>query len=81
MVIPISVKDNGAANPFTDTYVGILEPQPPPVVALGVGQTLKDSNHPGNRLFILLPSGKRFRSMMAKTVLALLIQILGNILF
>ncbi len=27
----------------------------------------KDSNHPGNRLFILLPSGKRFRSMMAKT--------------
>ncbi len=28
---------------------------------------LKDSNHPGNRLFISLPSGKRFRSMMAKT--------------
>ncbi len=28
---------------------------------------IKDSNHPGNRLFILLPSGKRFRSMMAKT--------------
>ncbi len=28
---------------------------------------LKDSTHPGNRLFILLPSGKRFRSMMAKT--------------
>ncbi len=27
----------------------------------------KDSNHPSNRLFILLPSGKRFRSMMAKT--------------
>ncbi len=27
----------------------------------------KDSNHPGNRLFMLLPSGKRFRSMMAKT--------------
>ncbi len=27
----------------------------------------KDSNHPGNHLFILLPSGKRFRSMMAKT--------------
>ncbi len=24
-------------------------------------------NHPGNRLFILLPSGKHFRSMMAKT--------------
>ncbi len=24
-------------------------------------------NHPGNHLFILLPSGKRFRSMMAKT--------------
>ncbi len=23
--------------------------------------------HPGNRLFILLPSGKRFRSLMAKT--------------
>ncbi len=28
---------------------------------------LKDSNHPGNHLFGLLPSGKRFRSMMAKT--------------
>ncbi len=27
----------------------------------------KDSNHPGHHLFILLPSGKRFRSMMAKT--------------
>ncbi len=27
----------------------------------------KDSNHPGNRLFIFLPSGKCFRSMMAKT--------------
>ncbi len=28
---------------------------------------IKDSNHPGNRLFITLPSGKRFSSMMAKT--------------
>ncbi len=28
---------------------------------------IKDSNHPGNRLVMLLPSGKRFRSMMAKT--------------
>ncbi len=28
---------------------------------------LKDSNHPGNHLFCLLPSGRRFRSMMAKT--------------
>ncbi len=28
---------------------------------------IKDSNHPSNRIFILLPSGKRFRSMMAKT--------------
>ncbi len=28
---------------------------------------IKDSNHPGNHLFISLPSGKRFRSMMAKT--------------
>ncbi len=28
---------------------------------------LKDSNHPDNRLLILLPSGKRFRNMMAKT--------------
>ncbi len=26
-----------------------------------------DSNHPGNHLFRLLPSGKRFRSLMAKT--------------
>ncbi len=25
---------------------------------------IKDSNHPGNRLFFLLPSGKRFRSMI-----------------
>ncbi len=28
---------------------------------------IKDSTHPGNLLFRLLPSGKRFRSMMAKT--------------
>ncbi len=28
---------------------------------------IKDSNHPGNYLFTLLPSGKRFRSVMAKT--------------
>ncbi len=28
---------------------------------------LKDSTHPGNHLFCLLPSGKHFRSMMAKT--------------
>ncbi len=28
---------------------------------------IKDSSHPGNRLFFLLPSDKRFRSMMAKT--------------
>ncbi len=28
---------------------------------------IKDSNHPGSHLFCLLPSGKRFRSMMAKT--------------
>ncbi len=28
---------------------------------------IKDSTHPGNHLFISLPSGKRFRSMMAKT--------------
>ncbi len=28
---------------------------------------IKDSTHPGNHLFCLLPSGKRFRSMMAKT--------------
>ncbi len=28
---------------------------------------IKDSNHPSNHLIRLLPSGKRFRSMMAKT--------------
>ncbi len=28
---------------------------------------IKDSNHPGNHLFITLPSGKRFRSVLAKT--------------
>ncbi len=28
---------------------------------------IKDSNHPGNHLFCLLPSGRRYRSMMAKT--------------
>ncbi len=28
---------------------------------------IKDSNHPGNHLLILLPSGKRFCSLMAKT--------------
>ncbi len=28
---------------------------------------IKDSNHPGNCLFTLLPSGKRFRSLIAKT--------------
>ncbi len=28
---------------------------------------IKDSNHPGNNFFILLPSGRRYRSMLAKT--------------
>ncbi len=28
---------------------------------------IKDSSYPGNLLFFLLPSGKRFRNMMAKT--------------
>ncbi len=28
---------------------------------------IKDTNHPGNSLFFLLPSGKHFRSMMTKT--------------
>ncbi len=28
---------------------------------------IKDSNHPGNCLFTLLPCGKRFRCLMAKT--------------
>ncbi len=28
---------------------------------------IKDSNHPGNHLFCLLPSGRRYRSMLAKT--------------
>ncbi|XP_057191395.1 uncharacterized protein LOC130555303 [Triplophysa rosa] len=40
MVVPVSVKENGIANPCTDTYVGILEPQPPQVVTLGVARTL-----------------------------------------
>ncbi len=30
-------------------------------------KTLKDPTHPGNHHFCLLPSGKRFRSLMAKT--------------
>ncbi len=30
-------------------------------------EIIKDTNHPGNHLLVLLPSGKRFRSMMAKT--------------
>ncbi len=30
-------------------------------------KVIKDSNHPCNHLFRLLPSGKRFRSLMAKT--------------
>ncbi len=30
-------------------------------------KSIKDSNHPGNHLFCLLLSGKRFSSMMAKT--------------
>ncbi len=28
---------------------------------------IRDSTHPGNHLFCLLPSGRRYRSMMAKT--------------
>ncbi len=28
---------------------------------------IKDSNHPGNHHFCLLPSGRRYRSMLAKT--------------
>ncbi len=36
-------------------------------VKAGLLKIIKDSNHPGNHLFCLLPSGKRFKSMMAKT--------------
>lgn len=40
MAVPISVKDNGIANSCANTYVGVLEPQPPQVVTLGVARTL-----------------------------------------
>ena len=31
------------------------------------GKIIKDSNHPAHRLFTLLPSGRRYRSLLTKT--------------
>ncbi len=59
-VVRLAEHISGSALPFLqDIYLKRCKSR--------AAKILKDSNHPGNPLFILLPSGKHFRSMMAKT--------------
>ncbi len=59
-VVRLAVRISGSALPsLQDIYLKRCKSR--------AAKITKDSNHPGNHLFILLPSDKRFRSMMAKT--------------
>ncbi len=59
-VVHLAERISGSALPYLqDIYLKRCKSR--------AAKIIKDSNHPGNCLFILLPSGKRFRSMMAKT--------------
>ncbi len=77
MVIPISVKDNGVANPFTDMYVGILEPQPPPVVSLGVARTLTSVQKGRGMVRVVNPTNDQV-SLDAGCPLGQLFSVTGN---
>ncbi len=59
-VVRLAERISGSARPsLQDIYFKCCKSR--------AAKILKDSTHPGNHLFCLLPSGKRFRSMMAKT--------------
>jgi len=59
-VVRLAERISGSALPsLQDTYLKRCKSRAVKII--------KNSNHPGNRLLILLPSGKCFRSMMAKT--------------
>ncbi len=59
-VVRLAERISGSALPFLqDIYLKCCKSR--------AAKIIKDSNHPGNHLFCLLPSGKRFRSMMANT--------------
>ncbi len=59
-VVRLAERISGSALPFLqDIYLKRCKSRSAKII--------KDSNHPGNRLFILLPSSKRYQSMMAKT--------------
>ncbi len=59
-VVRLAERISGSALPsLQDIYLKRCKSRP--------AKILKDSTHLGNHLFCLLPSGKRFRSMMAKT--------------
>ncbi len=59
-VVRLAERISGSALPFLrDIYLKRCKSR--------AAKIIKDSNQPGNRLFILLPSGKRFQSMMAET--------------
>ncbi len=59
-VVRLSERISGSALPsLQDIYLKHCKSR--------AAKIIKDSTHPGNHLFCLLPSGKRFRSMMAKT--------------
>lgn len=44
MTVSVSIKDGAVANPFTDLFVGILEPQSPQAVSLGIARTLNNDS-------------------------------------
>ncbi len=58
-VVRLAERISGSALPLQDIYLKRCKSR--------AAKITKELNHPGNHLFILLPSGKRFRSMMAKT--------------
>ncbi len=59
-VVRLAERISGSALPsLQDIYIKCCKSR--------AAKILKDSTHPGKHLFCLLPSGRRFRSMMAKT--------------
>ncbi len=59
-VVRLAERISGSALPFLqDIYLKRCKSR--------AAKIIKDLNHPGNNFFTSLPSGKRFRSMMAKT--------------
>lgn len=77
MAISCSVKTNDAVNPFTDTYVGLLKPQPLPSLTLGVARTLT-SVHKGRGIVRFVNLTNKPVSLGAECPLGQFFSITGN---